>query len=354
MLPSSLNKSVPSGSNIGPVRSKKWQLFGVKMVSGKLSFGELVPQHVRKHSSQNQMPENGLYESNKPKKALAGIVDKQALNTPLRAFLSRYKTDISVFKASYNVEKYIIGKWQKHEIARLPIGAVTSARLMPVLTDYQKRYKPETIRKDFGVLRHLFNIVKTQWHVPIDVNPVEQIRLPSIGRLAVRRLPRGAWDAIEAIYSEETKPEIFLLAKLALETAMRRSELLRLEWEDVDRHRRLITVREGKNGYARYIPMSNASVWVFEQLDGQDARVFGLSPSGVANAWIRLRDRAGYSDIRFHDLRHEAISRFFEKGLSVPEVASISGHRTPSQLFRYAHADTSSIMRKLTASSQFD
>ena len=280
-------------------------------------------------------------------KALAGVIDKQALNTPLRAYLSRYKTDISVFKASYNVEKYIIGKWQKHEIARLPIGAVTGARLMPVLTDYQKRYKPETIRKDFGMLRHLFNIAKTQWDVPIEVNPVEQLRLPSIGRPAVRRLPRGAWDAIEAIYSEETKPEIFLLAKLALETAMRRSELLRLEWEDVDRHRRLITVREGKNGYARYIPMSQASIFVFEQIDGQEARVFGLSPSGVANAWIRLRDRAGYPDIRFHDLRHEAISRFFEKGLSVPEVASISGHRTPSQLFRYAHASMDCIQKKL-------
>ena len=122
------------------------------------------------------------------------------------------------------------------------------------------------------MLRHLFIIAKTQWHVPVDVNPVEQLRLPSIGRPAVRRLPRGAWDAIEVIYLEETKPEIFLLAKLALETAMRRSELLRFEWEDVDRQRRLITVREGKNGYTRFILMSHATLWVFEQLDGQDAR----------------------------------------------------------------------------------
>lgn len=60
-----------------------------------------------------------------------------------------------------------------------------------------------------------------------------------------------------------------MLAKLALETAMRRSELLRLKWEDIDRQRRLITVREGKNGYARFIPMSHATLWVFEQLDGQ-------------------------------------------------------------------------------------
>ena len=139
VLNNELHKSVPSGSNIGPFRRKKWQLFDVKMVSGKLSFGVLVPQHVRKHLYQNLMPENGLYELNKLNiRPLRGC-DKQALNTPLRAYLGRYKTDIFAFKANYNVEKYIIGKWQKHEISKLPIGAIKSARLMSALTDYQKR-----------------------------------------------------------------------------------------------------------------------------------------------------------------------------------------------------------------------
>lgn len=53
--------------------------------------------------------------------------------------------------------------------------------------------------------------------------------------------------------------------------------------------------------------------------------------------------------MRFHDLRHEAISRFFEMGLTVPEVARLSGHKTVSQLFRYAHADLGQIMRVLSA-----
>ncbi len=52
-------------------------------------------------------------------------------------------------------------------------------------------------------------------------------------------------------------------------------------------------------------------------------------------AWERLRKRAGIADLHFYDLRHEAISRFFERGLSVPEVALISGHRDYRMLFRY-------------------
>ena len=62
-----------------------------------------------------------------------------------------------------------------------------------------------------------------------------------------------------------------------------------------------------------------------------------------------IRVKAGFKEIRFHDLRHEAISRFFEKGLTIPEVASISGHSTPQMLFRYAHADQSKIAEKLAS-----
>ena len=55
----------------------------------------------------------------------------------------------------------------------------------------------------------------------------------------------------------------------------------------------------------------------------------------------------GHNEVRFHDLRHEAISRLFEKGLTVPEVASISGHSTPQMLFRYAHSDVRALVDKM-------
>ena len=276
-----------------------------------------------------------------------GQINKAALNDSLGAYLGRYETQISAFKASHNVERYIIGKWKRHKLARLPIGAIRTERLVPVLNDYRQRYKPETVRKDFGLLRHMFNVAIGQWGVPLTDNPVQKLRLPSTVQHAVRRLPRGAWEAFEGVYEPEGRPMVFWLAVVALETAMRRSELLRLEWNDIDRSRSLITVRQGKNGHARFVPITSACLEALSNLEGQDARVFGMTPSGVANAWVVLRARAGYPKIRFHDLRHEAISRLFEKGLTVPEVAAISGHRTPSQLFRYAHADMQKIVTKI-------
>ena len=60
-----------------------------------------------------------------------------------------------------------------------------------------------------------------------------------------------------------------------------------------------------------------------------------------------MKRRAGIEDLHFHDLRHEAISRFFEKGLSVPEVALISGHRDLRMLLRYTHPMSEGILKKL-------
>src|SRR5215472_18106296 len=79
--------------------------------------------------------------------------------------------------------------------------------------------------------------------------------------------------------------------------------------------------------------------------------VFTISANALRLALDRLRRRAGVLELRFHDLRHEAVSRFFEKGLNVPEVAMISGHRDLRMLFRYTHPKPEEVAAKLGTSS---
>jgi integrase len=83
-----------------------------------------------------------------------------------------------------------------------------------------------------------------------------------------------------------------------------------------------------------------------------DDRIFPLTANGFKLAWKRALHRAKIEDLRFHDLRHEAISRFFEFGLTAPEVASISGHRDMRMLFRYSHSDRQRLFRQLDALPQ--
>ena len=123
---------------------------------------------------------------------------------------------------------------------------------------------------------------------------------------------------------------------IAINTAMRRGEILSLKWSDIDLKRSLINIDNTKTGYARSIKINNDVRIVLENLEMIDERVFPISINSLRLCYQRLCKKLNIK-IRFHDFRHEAISRLFEQNLSIPHIASISGHRTVSQLFRYAH-----------------
>jgi integrase len=125
------------------------------------------------------------------------------------------------------------------------------------------------------------------------------------------------------------------MIELAIETGMRRSELISLEWKNIYLESNKLVLNTSKNGKARIVPLTAKAKAVLEQINQVNDRVFSLTDVAVRQAWERLRTSCEITDLTFHDLRHEAISRLFEKGLNVPEVASISGHKTVSQLFRY-------------------
>lgn len=77
-------------------------------------------------------------------------------------------------------------------------------------------------------------------------------------------------------------------------------------------------------------------------------RLYPLTAMALRLAWNRVHERSGMPDLRFHDLRHEATSRFAEMGLTSAELAIISGHRDPRMLMRYTHLRPSELARKLS------
>jgi integrase len=137
----------------------------------------------------------------------------------------------------------------------------------------------------------------------------------------------------------------------ALETGMRRGEMLSLTWRNVDLDQGLAYLKETKNGEERTVPLSPSARDLLLSMAKTGYRVFPASPNAVRLAWERMKRSAGIEDLRFHDLRHEAISRFFEAGLSLPEVALISGHKDARMLTRYAHFTAKSVAKKLTSFS---
>jgi integrase len=203
------------------------------------------------------------------------------------------------------------------------------------------------VRRELVVLRHVLEIARREWNVPIRGNPVRQIKLPDDSKPRDRRLIEGDDTRLaEAVHSRSSwylRP--FLT--LAIETGMRRGELLSIKWKDVDQTAHTVRILKTKNGHPRTIPLTPKALQTLSALTTTEERVFPVTANAVRLAWERLRRRAGLEDLRLHDHRHEAVSRFFEYGLTVPEVALISGHRDPRMLSRYTHLRPESVAQKL-------
>jgi integrase len=203
-----------------------------------------------------------------------------------------------------------------------------------------------TVRRELGLLLHALKIARVEWHLPVpELRPITK---PPENNPRERRLADdeiGALDdALRQCRNKVVRPAFLF----ALATGMRRGEVLSLRWGNVDYEARTAFLPITKNGRPRSVPLSPQALAVLQRLPRTDAEiVFPISANSLRLAWDRVKRRAGVHDLHFHDLRHEAISRFFEQGLSVPEVSLISGHRDPRMLFRYTHLKAADVAAKL-------
>jgi len=206
-----------------------------------------------------------------------------------------------------------------------------------------------TVRRELAVLRHCFELARTEWGVPLATNPVRQIKLPNASKARERRLTSGEWSGFWRAVARARAPWVKPFVLVAIETGIRRGELLALRWADVNVSRHLARITQTKNGHERVVPLTPLAAQTLSSVPRLSDHVFPLTSYAVRQGWDRLVKRAGLVDFRLHDLRHEAVSRFFEMGLTTPEVALISGHRDVRMLMRYTHLRPEAVADKLAA-----
>lgn len=188
---------------------------------------------------------------------------------------------------------------------------------------------------DLVLLRAAWNTARIDWGWDLGDNPLTLIRFPRNNPPRERRLKHGEYERLLFACAETKVWYLWPMIEVAIATCMRRSEILSLKWGHIDFQRGRALLPHTKNGRARWVPLSCKVVTLLETLSQEHERVFPVTDVAVRQAWDRLRRRAGITDLTFHDLRHEAVSRLFESGLSIPQVMAISGHQTVGQLFRY-------------------
>ncbi len=269
----------------------------------------------------------------------------------LGQLLDRYATEVSSKKRSAATEGYHLRAIHRHDVVKLEAAKVTIASISEYRDHRLTQVSGSTVRRELVILQHAFRIARKEWGVPLP--DLRDLAKPPESKSRDRRLTEEDLKSLNAAFSQcrnkFTKPAVLF----AVATGMRRGEVLSLRWSSIDRKLNTAFLAMTKNGDSRTVPLSPQALQALRMLpvttENRRASdlVFPISPNALRLSWEKVKRRAGITDLRFHDLRHEAISRFFELGLSVPEVSLISGHKDPRMLFRYTHLRAADVAMKL-------
>jgi integrase len=261
--------------------------------------------------------------------------------------LQRYVETVTPTKRGAAQERYKVRLILNHAIADLSLDRLTAMELAKFRDERLQQVAGDTVRREMALIQHCLELARKEWGVGPLLNPVRQIKLPPPGRSRTRRASPAELALLLGASSRTRCYWLPAMILMAIETGMRRSELLSIEWANVNEGSRTVYLETTKNGHPRTVPLSAAALSAIQQMPRNHDKVFPVTANAFRLAWERLRRRTGIAGLRFHDLRHEAVSRFFEKGRSMPEVAAISGHRDPRMLMRYAHPTAEDIAEKL-------
>ena len=256
------------------------------------------------------------------------------------------------------------GKYALAGISSELVAAYRDSRLAG--EDRVKDGKPRpraanTVRLELALLGHLFTIAIKEWGIGLMVNPVLNIRRPSPGPGRNRRLTTAEETRLMKAVDAHSNPMLRWIVRIAVETGMRSSEIATLQRSQVDVKRRVVRLIETKNTLPRTVPLTREATKLFREalanplrpedtelvFFGEPGRDDKRRPYNFNKVWLDIKSRMGLKDLRFHDLRHEAVSRFVEAGLSDQEVSAISGHKSMQMLKRYTHLRAEDLVGRL-------
>lgn len=226
-------------------------------------------------------------------------------------------------------------------------GDVDLRAVSPLMIERFRKSKLEEGRTKSTCNRYL-QLMKRMFNIAIDEgyaedNPVRKVKLYSEkDNLQERVLTETEETRLMEASSETLKP--ILVA--ALNTGMRKSEILNLEWTQVDLEARRIRVEKTKSGKIRFIPVNDVLFNVLNKLknrSGKSSFVFFNPETGkpfldMKTAFKGACKRAGISNLRFHDLRHTFASRLVEKGVDIETLKELLGHHSITITQRYIHS----------------
>ncbi|MFK5914992.1 MAG: site-specific integrase [Woeseiaceae bacterium] len=275
------------------------------------------------------------------------IDHREADQTTLSDILDRYEREVLPTKKSQKPVKFQI-KLIKQMIGNHSLSRLNSSVIAKFRDNRAKEVSGETIRKDLLLIRRVIHAAVVDWGIQLpNGNPVAVIRLPSPSKARDRRLETGEEKKLLKA-AKEYGGNLYNIIVFAIETAMRRGEIINMKWRDIKFDKNTLYIDETKTDSPRTIPLSKLAIEVLKkEVRNIDGFIWNIQPNSITQAFRRICKKAEIEGLRFHDLRHEATSRFFEKGFNIMEVSSITGHKDLKMLKRYTHLKAEDLVHRL-------
>jgi integrase len=276
---------------------------------------------------------------------------------PVVDLFQRYALEVSTAKRGERWETIRLAAYcRRYPVFKKPAHLFTAQDLASWRDARLKSASSATVNRDLNLISGVFTIAIKEWGVPLKGNPVHLIRRPKNPASRDRRVSddevrciaaQAGWDLMSA--PETTKQLSAYAFKLAIETAMRKGEILSLSWKNVSISGRRAHLAATKNGDSRDVPLSSRALELLGLLTPgkPDDRLIPVTSSTLDNSFRKLVRRAELADLRFHDSRHEAITRFAQLMPNVLELSAVSGHRSVQMLKRYYHPNVGDLAAKL-------
>jgi len=299
----------------------------------------------------------GAVEESMTNESFKGIL--KATVTPFSEIIDKYLVDVTPHKKGaekeYSRIRVIKRTLTTLSLLNKPIGSISADDLTDYIDYREDVVGAKTINLELAIISHIFTKARKKYRIKVD-NPVSDIEKPKIGKPRNRRCSKIEQKVLLKVARKYGKDEMMeIIIPLAIETAMRRGEIAALQWEYIDLDDGTAFLPDTKNGEPRTVPLSPYAIQLLRQAGVKESgRPFPIRADSITKAFSRIRDKVGITDLRFHDMRHEATSRLFEKGLSATEVKMITGHKSYQMLDRYTHLNARHIVEKLAVVDELE
>lgn len=272
-----------------------------------------------------------------------------AQQTTLADLIQKYLVEVLALQKSFPVETFRLNALCRRSIAKWSIANLTPSRLAEYRDERLKQVGNGTVIRELSYISAIINHARREWGINV-ANPALLVRKPPTPEGRSRILTDSERKRLIDALSPTVRSNVWVkpLVQLALETAMRKGEILGLRWEHIDLVSQIVFLPLTKNGESRTVPLSSEAIRVLTGLPRSiDGVVFPITVANLHARFKKAVNRAGLIDFRFHDLRHTAITVMAKKLPNIIELSAVSGHKNLGMLKRYYHPDPKQLALKL-------